>query len=356
VGPLGPEALREVIERPAWRVGLELEPGLVEIILADVADRPGSLPLMEYALSEVWQRRRGRMLTFEAYKSSGGVTGALSQQADKVTAELQAADPTTPVLSTLLKFVTVEETEPTRRRVQRSTLGPQERRVVDAFVAARLLTSDAAGDDAVIEVAHEALFRQWPPLRQAIEACVEDLRQRAELERWAADWVRSGRSDSYLLRDERLRIAQRWAAAHGNVAVELPLVHEFLDRSGRLDRATLERLSEAVARRALASVDHDPEQGMLLALAAIEECVPTRLAQRALLAALAAARVRGIMRGHEDWVLGVGWSPDGQRVATASGDRTVWVWDAKLAPYWWCCVVTRIGSVLWLGRRTVGGF
>ncbi|MGH8888096.1 MAG: hypothetical protein ACRDYX_23695, partial [Egibacteraceae bacterium] len=170
--------------------------------------------------------------------------------------------------------------------------------MVDGFVAARLLTSDAEGDDAVVEVAHEALFRQWPPLRQAIETRADDLRQRAELERWAQDWVRSGRRDSYLLRDERLEIAQQWAAAHGAVAVELPLVYEFLRRSSRSDRAALERLSESVARRALASVDHDPEHSILLALAAIEECAPTRLAQRALLAALAVCRLYGVLRGH----------------------------------------------------------
>jgi hypothetical protein len=75
VSPLGADGLREVIERPAWRAGLELQAGLVHTVLGDVADRPGSLPL------EVWQRRQGHLLTLEAYVASGGVKGALAQRA-----------------------------------------------------------------------------------------------------------------------------------------------------------------------------------------------------------------------------------------------------------------------------------
>lgn len=84
LGPLDAEALRQVIEEPARRVGLELESGLVETITADVVDRPGSLPLLEHVLLEVWRRRRGRMLTLEAYVASGGVAGALAQRADAI--------------------------------------------------------------------------------------------------------------------------------------------------------------------------------------------------------------------------------------------------------------------------------
>ncbi len=121
------------------------------------------------------------------------------------------------MLSTLLKFVTIGENEPTRRRVRRSALTDAQWRVVQAFIAARLLTSAAEGDDAILEVAHEALFRHWAPLQQAIEASADQLRWRADLERWAKDWESSGRQDAYLLRDERLKAAQRWAVSDGEV-------------------------------------------------------------------------------------------------------------------------------------------
>ncbi len=329
IGSLERAALVQVIEGPAAQAGLTFDAGVVNELVDDTGGGD-ALPLLAYTLQGLYLRvGPGGTVTAEDYRQLGGVAGALSQQADKVTAELHTADVSAPVLATLLKFVTVEGTEPTRRRVQRSTLIDAERRVIDAFVAARLLTSDAEGDDAVVEVAHEALFRQWPPLRQAIEARADDLRQRAELERWAQDWVRSGRKDSYLLRGERLEIVEQWAAAQGDLRVELPLVHEFLDRSGRSDRAALERLSESVARRALASVDHDPELGILLALAAIEECAPTPMAQRALLTALTASHVCGVFRDHDDVVRGVAWSPGGRRIATVSHDRTARVWDAE---------------------------
>src|SRR5262249_18393413 len=161
---------------------------------------------------------------------------------------------------TLLKFVTIGENEPIRRRVQRSALTDAQCGVAQAFVAARLLTSTAQGDDAVLEVAHEALFRSWAPLRQAIEASAEQLRWRADLERWAKDWENSGRQDAYLLRDERLKAAQRWAASDGDVVVGHTLIAEFLACSNRADQATMERLSETIARQALSIVDHDPDR------------------------------------------------------------------------------------------------
>lgn len=108
-----------------------------------------------------------------------------------------------------------------------------------------------------------------------------------------------------MLRDERLRIAQQWAAGYEDLAVDLPLVHEFLERSIVTDQAASERLSEAVARRSLAINEQDPEHSLLLAVAAVEECAATRLAQRALLAALATLRIRGLLRGHGDVVRSV---------------------------------------------------
>lgn len=109
---------------------------------------------------------------------------------------------------------------------------------------ARLLISHGDGDDAILEVAHEALFGSWAPLRQAIEASADQLRGRTDLERWARDWETSGCQDAYLLRDERLKAAQRWAASDGEVIDGLALVAEFLAYSNQADRAAMERLSE----------------------------------------------------------------------------------------------------------------
>ncbi|MGH3814200.1 MAG: AAA family ATPase, partial [Pseudonocardiaceae bacterium] len=251
VGTLGPTALVEVIEQPARRAGLTFDPPTLPQRMAADAGGGDALPLLAYALQELCLNAGpGKPLTADAYQRIGGVTGVLTRQADKVATELGGTDLAGPVLSTLLKFVTIGENEPTRRRVRRSALTEAQWRVAEAFIAARLLTSDADGDDALLEVAHEALFRSWAPLRQAIEVCADQLRWRADLERWARDWDNSGRQDAYLLHDERLKAAQRWTASDGEVVDGLALVAEFLACSNRADRATMERLSETIARQA----------------------------------------------------------------------------------------------------------
>ncbi|MDQ3764358.1 MAG: hypothetical protein M3460_23135, partial [Actinomycetota bacterium] len=327
IGALDRAALVEVIEGPAAQAGLQFAPGLVQRMVEDT--RGGdALPLLAYTLHLLYLRvGSGGMVTDEHYQQLGGVAGALARQADKVTAELCTTDPNVPVVATLLKFVTLDETEPTRRRVQRSQLSDGEQVVVDTFIAARLLTSDAHGEDAILEVAHEALFRNWAPLRQAIEARVDDLRWRADLERWTLDWERSGRQESYLLRDERLRAAERWAQDQGNIATELPAVAELLDRSQHADLTSMAHLSEEIATRALANIDQDPEYSLLLTLTALNECPPTLLARRAFAVASTASRVRMVLARHTSAVRDVASSPDGRRLASASNDRTIRVWE-----------------------------
>jgi AAA ATPase domain len=206
VGALGQTALVEVIEQPAQRAGLSFDPPTLPQRMATDTGSGDALPLLAYALQELYYTARpGGVLSAEAYHRIGGVTGVLTRQADKVATELGGLEG--PVLPTLLAFVTISENEPTRRRVRRHALTKQQWQITEAFLAARLLTSRTDGDDAVLEVAHEALFQHWAPLHQAIEASAEHLRWRADLERWARDWDHSGRQDALWVPDIRLR---RW--------------------------------------------------------------------------------------------------------------------------------------------------
>ena len=328
VGPLDRARLHEVVERPAARAGLQLAPGLVGRMVEDTVGG-GALPLLAYTLRQLHDRVGDRAsISHDDYDEVGGVVGALRQRADAVLRELTSLGRGDLVLPTLSRLATVDgEQQPTRRRERLAVLDPAEREVVTAFVDARLLTTDGSGDEAVVEVAHEALLRAWPPLLEAIEERRSDLAQRAELERLADEWLRAGRPDSYLVREDRLARMRQWVDTHPGLAAAMPAVGEFVARSERRDRATVERDAEVLARRVLDGFD-DPELGVLLAIAAVTRYAPTSTAVLALDVALASLRVRCVLRGHDQAVNSVAWSPDGSRLLTALHDGTVRIWDA----------------------------
>jgi WD40 repeat protein len=212
IEPLSRSRLPEVIVRPARRAGLEFEPGLVERMVEDTTGGD-ALPLLAYTLHELASRATG-MISAADYEGLGGVVGALRRRANGLQADLARRGHGSLVVPTLLRLATVdEEGRPAGRRVPLDSLTGEERSVVEGFVDARLLKTVA--DDtaaATVEVAHEALLRQWTPLQEAIERSRDSLRMRAELGREAADWRAGGRDASYLLRGARLAVFDAWAA------------------------------------------------------------------------------------------------------------------------------------------------
>jgi WD40 repeat protein len=235
VGPLSEGELRQVIERPADLVGLVLEPGLVETIMGDVANEPGALPLLSHALLETWQRRRGHTLTLAGYTESGGVTGAIAQTADSVLQQL------TPEQQSIARSVFLRLTElgeegsqDTRRRVAPAELirTPAETPMVEAVLTtladARLITT---GEETV-EVAHEALIREWPALRGWLDEDREGLRTHRHLTEAAQEWQRLAREPGELYRGARLATASEWAEEHAEALN--PLEREFLEASQEL--------------------------------------------------------------------------------------------------------------------------
>lgn len=334
IGRLGRGQLAQVVERPGGLVDLSFAPGVVDTIV-DETGTDDALPLLAYLLQELFLASGpGGTVSEDLYRRLGGVAGALARQADHTVTELAPADDIDFVLRVLLRFVTVRGREAARRRVPLSELTDRERRVVDAFVDARLLRSDVGGDalsgrEPRAEVTHEALFRQWAPLRQEVEARVERLRERAELERWAEDWEHSGRSDDYLLTGERLSLARSWLEALEEAGQASEPARVLVESSQRRDQAFLRRVSDSIGRQVLGSAETRPEQAVLLSLAALGECVPTPSARRALMTALAASHLRTRLDGHTDTVRHVAWSPDGSRLATASRDGTARVFDAR---------------------------
>ncbi|NYH55756.1 energy-coupling factor transporter ATP-binding protein EcfA2 [Nocardiopsis arvandica] len=329
LGALSRQDLTEIIERPAQAAGFRFEGGLVGHVVADTGSGD-ALPLLAYLLQELHIRTGGRGTATEAdYRALGGVEGALTRHADQVTAELRAEADLDDILRVLLRFVTVTSGDATRRRVRLAELDERDRRIVDAFVDARLLVSDVHDGGPVAQVAHEALFGQWAPLHQQVEAHTERLRQRAELERWAGDWESSGHDPDYLLTGTRLTTAERWLEALRDNGQDTPALAAFVDASRRRDHRFLRRVSLSIAEYVLAGGEEHPELAVLLTLAALEECEPVPVVRGALLSALAHSHCSAILTGHTDTVRNLAWSPDGTRIATASRDGTARLWDTR---------------------------
>ena len=199
--PLAPDELELAITAPAKNTGLLLEPGLTARIIRELSDQPGVLPLLQYALTELFERRDGRKLTLAAYHEIGGVLGALGRRAEEIFAGLDQPEQDA-ARQLFLRLVTLGEgVEDTRRRVLKTELedlntkeaeyslttkehegeildppfvnlsvlrGAKIISVIDAFGKARLLTfdNDPATRAPTVEVAHEALLREWPRLRE----------------------------------------------------------------------------------------------------------------------------------------------------------------------------------------------
>ncbi|MEJ2305271.1 MAG: protein kinase, partial [Anaerolineales bacterium] len=363
--PMSPEELEGAIVKPAQRAGLILEPGLVERIIWEVRDQPGTLPLLQHALTELFERREGRRLTLAAYEASGGVLGALGQRAEEVYSSLDKPGQEL-TRQVFLRLVTLGDgagdgsTSPdTRRRVLRSELealvdpgsnqGSILTGVLDSFGRYRLLTfdRDPVTRGPTVEVAHEALLREWSGLSQWLESCRNDISTQRLLGAAAREWGQFGMDPGFLLRGSRLDQFSGWAEETSILLTAEE--QDFLDASlgARRERQVAEearrqreletaREAEEQARLATArelamaadlNLEVDPERSIMLALQSLKTTY-TPDAEGALRAALQISRVRLTIPAHQAEVCSVAYSPDGSRLASASWDGTWKQWDA----------------------------
>jgi len=201
------DALRNMIERPAERAGLQLEKGLVDRILDDTGNQSGNLALMAYALDELYKLSGDGSITHTDYESLGGVQGAIGTRAEQTYADLSGTEEEKAawIQRVFHELVAVDERgTATRRRVPVGRIAEDDYEHIGAFVDARLLTSDATDDTAVLEVAHEALFRSWERLKDWIAEAQEDLILLRQVRTAADDWHKRERPDFLLWNQERL--------------------------------------------------------------------------------------------------------------------------------------------------------
>ncbi len=384
VVPLTVEELERTISGPSERVGVRVAPGLVAQLVSDVIGRPGALPLLQYTLAELFDRRQDATLTLAAYQELGGVAGAVAGGADDIYGAL-APPRKDAARQLLLRLVNAGDgIENTRRRVLRSELvslaedaGEMEA-VIEAFADGRLLSFDRDPDTRAptVEVAHEAFLREWSRLRDWINESREDLRTERRLVAAARDWLDSGREPSFLVGGSRLEELETWRERSGLALT--PAEREFVAaslaerdrlraedaarqaRERELERRSLRRLrglvlvlgaaaiiaggltvfafeqregaererriaiARELASAAVASLDVDAERSVLLALEAVDE---TRSADGSVLPEAEEALHRAVVASRIVLrVPGLGgaldWSPDGSVFVTEGPEES----------------------------------
>ncbi len=420
--PLSAEELERAIMAPAGRAGVAFETGLVATIIEEVNYRPGSLPLLQYALTELFEQRQGRLLTNEAYESIGGATGALARRAEELYQEYSDEGQES-IQQMFLRLVTIgddghhsdgyhpdgyqsapglgapvfaKRLSDTRRRVLRSellsaaTVPDRLDEIIDTYADYRLLSLDhhPATRQPTVEVAHEAILREWERLKAWLDESQTDLALHRQLIRAAAEWRESGGDWSFLLQGGKLAQFEAWAedtrialTAEERAFLEASLAnrreraaqekkrqeHEarLEQRASRRLRAlvaiislalvisvgltvaalsfarqaqTQQRLAVAreLAAAALTQLDQDPELAVLLALEAADttylrdETIILE-AENTLHRALQADRIQLTLRSYAG---AVAFSPDGNLIAlrepeSTAGGSPVKLWDSR---------------------------
>ncbi len=252
IGRMTSEDLRQAIEEPARRGGWDIAPGLVDLLLRDVGSEPGALPLLSHALLETWRRRRGSRMTLKSYFEAGEVRGAIARTADKLYAELEGEEQLL-ARDMLLRLTELGEgAQDTRRRAALDELiasggtdeASRSREVLTRLVAARLVTVD----EGAAEVAHEALIREWPLLREWLQDDREGLRVQRQITETAREWAALSNEPSLLFRGARLAAAREWTAAHPQMLRERErdFVEASVEEEERDERERAEQQQQAL--------------------------------------------------------------------------------------------------------------
>lgn len=363
LGPMSLRELRRAIEGPAERIGLEVEPALVDSLAEDVAGEVGGLPLLSAALVDLWRDRDGRSLTLAAYERTGGVRGAVGRHAEAAFRSLGQPDRQL-ARRILLRLVAGGDGEAlTRRRATRAELevgaAEQVEEVLAALVERRLLVAD----EETYELVHESLLEHWPRLAGWLQEDAQVRRVHRHLFDAASRWQAGGRDAGELYRGARLASALEWVDAAGEAAGLNRLEREFVEesraaavRSTRRLRAFLatavallvvaaiagvvaleargtaqRQATRAVAQRLGAQGLIEPrlDRALLLAREGVNLDDSTATRGNLLATLLRAPAALAVLRGRDDQVLDEALSRDGRLLALRGNSGNVSFFDTR---------------------------
>jgi Caspase domain/WD domain, G-beta repeat len=368
IPPLVGAELEEAIASPAKLQGYHLETGLLGAILDDVGKEKDCLPLLQFALTELWEKRDNQehQLTIEQYQMLGGVTGALNRHAEKVYTykdffKESPQQERTPQEQELIEriFLQLVRTgagdKDTRQRKPKANLlgiaedNSEEQQTISNLLEelinpGRLLVGDRQENQqkqAWVDLAHEALIEGWERFAKWREKD-RDLRRLIDrLNDARQEWLNRGQEDNYLIMGGLLaEVRQNWEKIEpylldaAKAFYQQSDAHEQ-DRIAELQQALTESQLRERATRVQNLLPVKPLDGLVLAV----ESIGLNLAQLpgeilssvqdSLHRAMEIAREENFLQGHEDYVYSVAISPDGQYIVSGSRDKTLRLWDIQ---------------------------
>ncbi len=389
VAPLSDREVTAAIVQPAKQVGTTIEPPLVAEMVREVVERPATLPLLQYVLTDLFEESTADVIGLAEYQASGSILGALTRRAEESYMAMNEVDQYA-TREVYLRLVTIgDQAQHLRRRVTRSELAelPLEEaaieRVLSRYGDQRLLSFDRnpLTGESTVEVPHESLLREWPRLREWIETSRAQIVTRQRLDSAVSEWLGSDQDSSYTARGALLGEYEQLATDSMVVltsteldyieacravvdaeqktktrrrrllvsvlasatAVSLLLAGFAITQSRQADdqrrEADEQRLQADVEARtatarelaaaSVANLDADPQRSLLLALAAIDT---TRLVDESVLREAEDALHQAVQASRLMFTLesgpGAAFVPNSSLLATTTFDGSVRLWDA----------------------------